>query len=70
VSSEARDIAQVFMTADLPVRARALPFADRLEPRFGKAFPVALVTDRAALPRLIKAIEAGQMDLDSAGGGR
>ncbi|WP_436492465.1 hypothetical protein [Actinokineospora sp. HUAS TT18] len=67
MSGEMRDIVQVFVTADLPVRAKALPFADRVELRFGKAFPVALVIDRAAVPRLIKAIETGTAELDAIG---
>ena len=38
----ARTSSQVHVTADLPIRAQALPFADRVEIRFGKAFPVVL----------------------------
>jgi hypothetical protein len=43
-----------------------LPFADRLEVRFGKAFPVALIIDRPALDRLVGAIQAGRDELDAA----
>lgn len=60
---EMRDIVQVHITADLPVRSRALPFADRVEIRFGKAFPVALIVDRPALGQLGAAIEAGRLEL-------
>lgn len=61
-----RDIVQVHITADLPIRSRALPFADRVEIRLGKAFPVALIVDRAALGQLGGAIEAGRLELDQA----
>ncbi|WP_184726581.1 hypothetical protein [Saccharopolyspora phatthalungensis] len=37
------------VTADLPIRVRALSVADLVEIRFGKAFPVSLPADRAAL---------------------
>jgi len=46
-----RDIVQVHITSALPIRAHALPFADRIEVRFGKAFPVVLVVDWDALDR-------------------
>lgn len=64
--AEVRDIVQVHITEGLPVRSRALPFADRVEIRFGKAFPVALIVDRAALGQLGDAIEAGRLELDRA----
>jgi hypothetical protein len=35
----------VHITSALPTRAHALPFADRIEVRFGKAFPVVLAVD-------------------------
>jgi hypothetical protein len=63
---ELRDIVQVHVTADLPIRTQALPFADRVEIRFGKAFPVALIVDRAALDTLAEAITEGRMALDEA----
>jgi hypothetical protein len=44
-----RDTVQIHVTADLPIRARALPYANRAELRFGKAFPVALLVDQDTL---------------------
>jgi hypothetical protein len=61
-----RDIVNVHITAELPIRARALPFADRVEIRFGKAFPVVLIVDRAALGRLGEAIQQSEDELDAA----
>ncbi len=61
-----RDMVNVHVTAALPIRAQALPFADRVEVRFGKAFPVVLIIDRAALGPLVEAIQAGQAELDAA----
>ncbi|WP_051385806.1 hypothetical protein [Actinokineospora inagensis] len=61
-----RDMVQVHVTDDVPIRAQALPFADRVEIRFGKAFPVALIVDRTALDTLITAITAGRAELDAA----
>jgi hypothetical protein len=57
---------RVHVTADLPVRPFALPFADRIELRFGKAFPAVLVVDRDALDRLREALEEGAAALDAA----
>ena len=54
-----RDIVQVHITSALPIRAQALPFANRVEVRFGKAFPVALIVDQDAVERLIEAIGNG-----------
>jgi len=34
-----RDTVQIHVTADLPIRVRALTYANRAEVRFGKAFP-------------------------------
>ncbi|RBM20161.1 hypothetical protein DI005_14935 [Prauserella sp. PE36] len=59
---------QVHVTADLPIRSRALPFANRVEVRFGKAFPVALLVDEEALVRLGAAIEAAKVELRDASG--
>jgi hypothetical protein len=61
-----RDIVQVHVRADLPIRTQALPFADRVEIRLGKAFPVALIVDRPALAQLGNAIAAGQAELEQA----
>lgn len=55
-----RDIVQVHITSALPIRAQALPFANRVEVRFGKAFPVALIVDRDAVDPLIEAIGTGR----------
>lgn len=61
-----RDIVHVHVTADLPMRTQALPFADRVEIRFGKAFPVALIVDGPALAQLGAAIATGQAALEEA----
>lgn len=63
---EVPDIVQVHVRADLPIRAQALPFADRVEIRLGKAFPVALIVDRLALVQLGDAIAAGLAELEQA----
>jgi hypothetical protein len=62
-----RDIVQVHITAALPIRAQALGFADRIEVRFGKAFPVVLIVDRDAVDPLIEAIGAGRAELFGSG---
>jgi hypothetical protein len=64
--TDMRDLVSVHVVADLPIRARALPFADRVEIRFGNAFPVALLIDRDAIDRLGEAIQAGRAELDAA----
>jgi hypothetical protein len=64
--SSVRDLVHVYVTAELPIRARALPFADRVEIRFGKAFPVVLIVDKAALSRLGEALQEGRDELDAA----
>ncbi len=56
----------VHVMADLPIRARALPFADRIEVRFGNAFPVVLLIDRDAIEELADAIQSGRTALDAA----
>lgn len=61
-----RDIVQLNITADLPMRSQALPFADRVEVRFGKAFPVVLIIDRDALEQLTEALDEGQRRLAQA----
>ncbi|MGX7824018.1 hypothetical protein ACTG9Q_02880 [Actinokineospora sp. 24-640] len=61
-----RDMVHVYVTADLPIRGQALPFADRVEVRFGKAFPVALIVERQALDALVRAIEDGRAELVAA----
>lgn len=61
-----RDMVHIHITDSLPIQARALPYADRVEIRLGRAFPVALVVDRAALARLAEAIQTGRDELDAA----
>lgn len=61
-----RDTVQIHVTADLPIRARSLPFADRAEIRFGKAFPVALLVDRSALGGLIGIMQEMHRELEAA----
>jgi hypothetical protein len=61
-----RDVVQVHITADLPIRARTLAYADRVEIRLGKAFPVALIVDRAMLAQLTDALAAGRAELEQA----
>jgi hypothetical protein len=61
-----RDMVQIHITADLPIRARALPFANRIELRFGKAFPVALLVEQDALTQLTEAISSARDELQVA----
>lgn len=60
------DMVRVHVTADVPIRPVAMPFADRVEIRFGKAFPVALVVDRDAVIRLRDALGQGWDALQTA----
>jgi hypothetical protein len=62
-----RDIVQVHITSGVPIRAHALRFANRIEVRLGKAFPVALIVDRDALDPFIEAIGAGRAELLASG---
>jgi hypothetical protein len=62
--AEVRDVVQVHITADLPIRSRTLSYADRVEIRLGKAFPVALIVDGSALAQLGDAIAAGKAELE------
>jgi hypothetical protein len=55
---------QIHITDSLPIQARTLPFADRLEVRFGKAFPVVLLIDRPALDRFVDTIQTGRDELN------
>ncbi len=67
------DMVRVHVTADLPIRATAMPFADRVEVRLGQAFPAVLLVDQGALSGLLAAIHHGKEQLEaaqSAGGGR
>lgn len=65
-ASGTRDVVQIHITENLPVQAKALPFADRIEVRFGRAYPVTLVIDRAALDGFTAAIRFGLADLEAA----
>lgn len=71
-----RDIVQVHITSGLPIRVKALGFADRMEVRFGKAFPVVLIVDRDAVAPFLEAIEFGRVELfashdtENGGGGQ
>ncbi|MEU4742134.1 hypothetical protein AB0G02_16960 [Actinosynnema sp. NPDC023658] len=47
------------MTDDLPIRAFAQEYADRVEIRFGNPIPVALVVDRNSINRLRWALQTG-----------
>ncbi|WP_132113209.1 hypothetical protein [Actinocrispum wychmicini] len=51
------------ITNDLPVRLRTLGFADRVEVRFGNAFPIVLLVDRTALDSLIDVLTRGRSEL-------
>jgi hypothetical protein len=64
--SGTRDVVQIHITDSLPIQARALAFADRIEVRFGRAFPVVLLIDRAVLERFTGAIRSGLADLEAA----
>lgn len=64
-----RDLVQVHITDGLPIQARALPFADRIELRFGRAFPVALLIDGSVLARFAEAVQSGRTELRAAGQG-
>lgn len=59
---------RLHVTANLPVRVEPLAFANRVELRFGNAFPAVLIVDRDALPQLAKALADGQAALDASPG--
>ncbi|GDY33001.1 hypothetical protein [Gandjariella thermophila] len=60
-----RELVKVHVSQDVPIRLQSLGFADRVEVRFGKAFPVALLVDRAALDRFIEVLQTGRDELDA-----
>ncbi|MEU0532080.1 hypothetical protein [Amycolatopsis tolypomycina] len=60
-----RDTVQIHVTADLPIRVRALAYANRAEIRFGKAFPVVLLVDSDAIAVLSKELEEVRAVLNS-----
>ncbi len=61
-----RDTVQIHVTADLPIRVRALTYANRAEIRFGKAFPVVLLVDSDAIAVLGKELADVQAVLKAA----
>lgn len=61
-----RDTVQIHVTADLPIRVRALTYANRAEIRFGKAFPVVLLVDSAAIAVLGRELAEVQAVLSAA----
>lgn len=61
--TDMRDMVQMHITDSLPMQVRALPYADRIEIRFGKAFPAVLIIDGSALDRLANAVEGGREEL-------
>ncbi|MGH8572778.1 MAG: hypothetical protein ACREX8_09400 [Gammaproteobacteria bacterium] len=61
-----RDVVYVTVSADLPIRSTVQPYANRVELRFGKAYPVVLSIERAALDQFSALIEAGRAELDAA----
>ncbi|MFC0545011.1 hypothetical protein [Kutzneria chonburiensis] len=67
MTSGKRDLVHVHITDDLPIRAQALSYANRIEIRLGNAFPVALIIDYAALGVLERAIQQGWSELDAVG---
>ncbi|MGW3963420.1 hypothetical protein ACWED2_26635 [Amycolatopsis sp. NPDC005003] len=61
-----RDTVQIHVTADLPIRVRALTYANRAEVRFGKAFPVVLLVDSDAIAVLRRELDEVSAALDAA----
>ncbi len=60
------DVVNMSVSANLPIRSVVQPYADRIELRFGRAYPVTLTIDRAALDLLAELINAGRIELDAA----
>jgi hypothetical protein len=58
--TDMRDMVQMHITDSLPMQVRSLPYADRIEIRFGKAFPAVLIIDGSALARLAVAVQEGR----------
>jgi hypothetical protein len=61
-----RDTVQIHVTADLPIRVKALTYANRAEIRLGKAFPVVLLVDSDALAVLRRELDEVGAALDAA----
>ena len=64
-ATDMRDTVQIHVTADLPIRVRALVYANRAEIRFGKAFPVVLLVDSDAIAVLSRELEEVRAVLNS-----
>ncbi|WP_367132640.1 hypothetical protein [Saccharothrix sp. HUAS TT1] len=47
---------RLHVTDDLPIRALPMTFADRVELRFGNAFPAVVVIDRDSINRMRSAL--------------
>jgi hypothetical protein len=60
------DVVFLNVSGTLPITSTVQPYADRLELRFGRAYPVTLTIDRDALDRIAELIEAGRRELDAA----
>lgn len=58
------DVVRVHISQHLPIHARALGFADRIEIRFGQAFPITLVIDKPAVDPLMSAIKSCHDELE------
>ncbi|WP_244223407.1 hypothetical protein [Amycolatopsis circi] len=65
-AGDMRDTVQIHVTADLPIRVRALTYANRAEIRFGKAFPVVLLVDSDAIAVLGKQLHEAETALSAA----
>jgi hypothetical protein len=64
--TDMHNMVQVHITDSLPMQVRALSYADRIEIRFGKAFPAVLIIDGSTLDRLADAIQDGRDELAEA----
>ncbi|MFJ5989615.1 hypothetical protein [Lentzea sp. NPDC092896] len=59
------DLVRVHLTDGVPMRPLAMPFADRIEIRFGNAFPAVLVVDRDVVPQLRDVLDQGWRALEA-----
>ncbi|MCE6993560.1 hypothetical protein LZG04_01865 [Saccharothrix sp. S26] len=57
------EMVRLHVTDDLPIRAYPVAFEDRVEIRFGKAFPAVLVVERDSVNRLRSALKQGGVAL-------
>lgn len=60
------DVVYLNVSGALPVTSTVQAYADRLELRFGRAYPVTLTIDRDALDHIAALIDAGRLELDAA----